>query len=90
MDANDHPTGSRSYTHFETEAVMKQLYTQQEVADIFGVTPRTVRNWIAEGKLDALRCAGRSIRIEESSLWTLAEPVQTNQPNSKPRKKIVR
>lgn len=42
-------------------------YTIQEIAEKFKVSDRTVRNWIEEGKLEALRF-GREFRIPESSL----------------------
>ena len=42
-------------------------YTVAEVANIYCVTARTVRNWIARGELRAWR-RGRLIRIPQSAL----------------------
>lgn len=55
---------------------MDDYLTIQEVAILYAVTERTVRNWIYEGKLEARRVGGRVIRIESRSLDSLSEPVQ--------------
>jgi excisionase family DNA binding protein len=55
---------------------MDDYLTIQEVAQLYAVTERTVRNWIYEGKLEARRVGGRVIRIESRSLDFLSEPVQ--------------
>jgi len=55
---------------------MDDYLTIQEVAQLYAVSERTVRNWIREGKLEARRIGGRVIRIESRSLDTLNEPVQ--------------
>ena len=54
---------------------MDEYLTIQEVAALYAVSERTVRNWVAEGKLDARRIGGRIIRIEARSLEALSEPV---------------
>ncbi len=38
----------------------KKYFTQQEVADLFRVTPGTVRNWRESGYLDYLQVPGSS------------------------------
>ena len=43
-----------------------------EVADLFRVDTRTVRNWIYEGRVDAIKPVG-SYRIERSSLLKLCK-----------------
>jgi len=40
----------------------------KEVAEILGVSPSTVYRLIEEGKLEAIRTAGRNIMIFESSV----------------------
>lgn len=54
---------------------MDEYLTIQEVAALYGVSEKTVRNWIYEGKLEARRIGGRIIRIESRSLDFLSEPV---------------
>lgn len=49
--------------------------TIEEVADLFAVTDRTVRNWINEGKLEADYVGGRLIRVLSSSVDNIAVPV---------------
>jgi excisionase family DNA binding protein len=44
----------------------KKFYTVQEVADLFRVTTITVYQWIAKGKLPAIKVFNRvRIRVEE-------------------------
>ncbi len=54
---------------------MSKYISIAEVADLFGVSERTVRNWISEEKLEAIKVGPRVIRILESSLDLLCEPV---------------
>lgn len=54
---------------------MSKYMTIEEVADLYGVSERTVRNWINEDKLEAERVGGRLIRILPSSLEALSEPI---------------
>lgn len=53
-------------------------YSQQGAANYLGVTPRTVRTYIASGRLPAFRVRGsRTIRIRASDLDGLLEQVPT-------------
>jgi len=61
---------------------MAKYISIQHVADIYGVTERTVRNWIDEGKLEAYRVGGRLIRVLESSLDALCVPMVRRKPGS--------
>ena len=54
---------------------MSKYISIAEVSDLFGVSERTVRNWISEEKLEAIKVGPRVIRILESSLDLLCEPV---------------
>lgn len=45
----------------------KPYYTQEEIADIFGVTIYTVRKWRGSGKLGFMR-VGKVVRIDKASL----------------------
>ena len=65
--------------------IVEPFLTIAEVAASFAVTERTVRNWIADGKITAYRLAGRLIRIDPRSLDLLYEPVQY-QGRQAPRK----
>jgi excisionase family DNA binding protein len=47
-----------------------------EVAEIYGVSAKTVRRWIARGEIIAGRTpGGRLLRIEAASLDGILEPV---------------
>jgi excisionase family DNA binding protein len=47
----------------------------QQAAAWLGVDPKTVRRYIAQGRLRAMRVGPRLIRIERESLLALATPV---------------
>jgi excisionase family DNA binding protein len=55
---------------------MRNWYTIQEVADMYAVSIRTVKNWILAGKIHAYKVGPRLIRIDAGSLEMLCEPVQ--------------
>ncbi|ASJ79734.1 excise [Mycobacterium phage TarsusIV] len=46
-----------------------------ETAEYLGVHPNTVRNYIAEGKLKAVRLGPRLIRVERDSVEALMRPI---------------
>ncbi|ALF00904.1 excise [Mycobacterium phage Serenity] len=47
----------------------------QQTADYLGVHPNTVRNYIAAGKLKAVRLGPRLIRVERDSVEALMRPI---------------
>ncbi len=47
----------------------------QQAAAWLGVDPKTVRRYIAQGRIKAVRIGPRLIRIERESLLTFATPV---------------
>jgi excisionase family DNA binding protein len=51
--------------------------TIQDVAGIKRVSPRTVRRWIAEGRLPAHRSGKRLVRIKPQDLEQLDRPIPT-------------
>lgn len=51
---------------------MEILYTIEEVATYLKVDPKTVRNWIDEGKIVSIKI-GRLVRIRESELNKFVE-----------------
>lgn len=46
-----------------------------EGAALIGVNPRTLRRWIAQGKLNGWRLASNQIRIDRVELRSLAKPI---------------
>lgn len=48
-----------------------QFYTADKVAEIFSVIPNTVRCWVREGRMNALRINGR-IRISKEEVLRFA------------------
>lgn len=46
---------------------MEKLYTCAQVAERYGVSPLTVREWIRGGMLEAIRL-GRDYRVSEEDL----------------------
>lgn len=51
---------------------MDILYTIEEVATYLKVDPKTVRNWIDDGKIVSIKI-GRLVRIRESDLQAFIE-----------------
>lgn len=45
----------------------EHVYTVEEIAELLRTSPRTVRTWIAAGKLRAFK-AGQQYRIRQSAL----------------------
>jgi excisionase family DNA binding protein len=57
-----------------TESILSQpLIDISATATWAGVTTRTVRQWIADGKLPAYRIGSRTIRIRQSDLEDLLQ-----------------
>lgn len=54
---------------------MTRYLSIAEAADALGVTPRTVRRYIAAGTLEARRIGGSTIRIPEHALATIGRPL---------------
>ena len=42
----------------------KYSHSVQEIAEQYGVDPRTVRRWISAGRIDAVRVGPRLIRLD--------------------------
>lgn len=51
----------------ESESV-DRLFTVGEVAEILSLTPRTVRNYLRDGKLTGIKINSRDWRIRQSDL----------------------
>jgi len=49
-------------------ALPRDPITITEAARRFGVSSRTVRRWVADGTLPAIRGGGRTVRIDPSAL----------------------
>jgi excisionase family DNA binding protein len=54
---------------------MGQKVSMQQAADDFNVSTRTIRRYIASGRLRASRMGPRVIRIDVDDLATLFKPV---------------
>jgi len=52
-----------------------RLNKVRALSDRFQVTPRTVYTWIADGRLEAVRIAGR-IRVPEESVQRFIRPAR--------------
>jgi excisionase family DNA binding protein len=58
-----------------------ELLTVQETAALLKVAPITVRRFIADGRLPAVR-VGRSVRIEKADVQQLGRPTQSAAPGN--------
>lgn len=65
-----------------TQAPIRRWLNQAEAAEYLGVTPRTIRNYIARGSLPARRLRSgkdhdRLVRIDVADLDRLLRPIPT-------------
>ncbi|MGB3352677.1 MAG: helix-turn-helix domain-containing protein [Mycobacterium sp.] len=47
----------------------------QQAAAAFGLSPKTIRRWIAEGRIRAYRLGSRTIRVDRDSLLAVQTPM---------------
>lgn len=57
--------------------IMTNLITVPEAAATLGVSSKTVRRWIAAGRLPAYRVGPVALRVDPSDLATIMRPVST-------------
>lgn len=62
----------------------EKMITTTEVAEMFGVSGQTVRRWINDGKLDAIKTPGGKLRVRASNAEKLLNQSQTDR-NTKPQ-----
>lgn len=60
-----------------TNARRRELVAIPDAAAYFGVTPLTIRNWVAAGTLKAYRIGPRVIRIDLAEADSLLQPIPT-------------
>ena len=58
------------------------LLTPREVAELFGVDPKTVTRWAKAGKLNSIRTLGGHRRYKESEVKSLLKSISPDTPNS--------
>ncbi|VCT89531.1 hypothetical protein MHAS_01225 [Mycolicibacterium hassiacum DSM 44199] len=56
-------------------ALMPARASIQQTAEYLGVSTKTVRRYIADGKLKAVRLGPRLIRVERESVEALMRPI---------------
>jgi excisionase family DNA binding protein len=49
--------------------------TIKQTAEFFGADPKTIRRWIAQGRLTAYRVGPRLIRVDRDSILKLCSPI---------------
>jgi len=53
----------------------KELLRPDEVATYYSVSVKTVRGWIATGKLEAVKIAGGLLRVPRTAIKKIESPV---------------
>jgi excisionase family DNA binding protein len=61
--------------HIKTGAQLPPHPTQKQAAEFIGVDVKTIRRWIAQGRLVAYRVGPRLIRVDRESILKLASPI---------------
>ncbi len=54
---------------------MNEYVTPQVAAEYLSVSPRTLRDWVADGRLPGYRLGGRLLRFKLSDLDALARRI---------------
>lgn len=54
-----------------------QHMTMRAAADYWGVSERTLRRWVAEGRLRAYRVGPRAVRVRAEDVEALCRPIPT-------------
>jgi excisionase family DNA binding protein len=62
-------------TNMQKVAGLPAQPTIKQAAEFFGVDIKTIRRWIAQGRLSAYRVGPRLIRIERDSILKLCKPI---------------
>ena len=62
--------------------VDNEWLTLKHAAELVGVTPRTVQNWIKNGKVRGYQVVGR-IRVKRYDVDALYQPKEEKQPSDK-------
>ncbi len=62
------------------QAIARKYLALAEAAEWYGVSERTLRRRIAEGRLPAYRVGPRAIRVKAEDVEALAERIPTGDP----------
>lgn len=65
---------SKSPEPFSPNDRRRRWVTLQETADYLGVTKRTVREMVADGRLIAYRCGSRLVRLDLNEVDAAMQP----------------
>ena len=61
----------------KTPTPTRRLLTQAEAADYLGVTTRTIRQYVADGTLNAYRLGTKMLRYDAAEVDAVLRPVIT-------------
>jgi excisionase family DNA binding protein len=53
-------------------------YTSEEIANVLKVNKESVRRWVRDGKLKAIRLSGKFIRISQTDLDEFVEKMRSS------------
>jgi excisionase family DNA binding protein len=85
------PRSERTIRASARREELPEVYSVAEVAELFGRQPRTVRGWIADGRLPCVRI-GRAVFVPEPALRALFAPgpKSANEPTRTKRRAAAR
>jgi excisionase family DNA binding protein len=61
----------------QTAFTPKRLVPLDDGADYLGITKKTLRRWIAEGRITGYRVGGKTVRVDLHEVDALARPIPT-------------
>jgi excisionase family DNA binding protein len=59
------------------KAPRRTLISIEQAAEILGCTDRSIRRWIAEGRLPAYRLVNKLVRLDADDVYGLLRPIPT-------------
>ena len=60
---------------------LPRMFTMAEIAEMFGRAPRTIRSWIADGRLQAVK-VGNAVFVPQAQIDTLLSTPNTPKQRS--------
>lgn len=89
MKYNENTDKAKSNHQKERDLHMKELYTVEDIADMFHLTTRTIRNYLRDGRLKGSKLGGQWRFTEENVKMLLTDAEVNKAMEDKPRQDVL-